>query len=69
MAVKLSVWRESLGMTQAELGATLGCSQATVSLLERGVRDAPRAKLMRRIVAVSKGLVQPADFYDQSEAA
>ena len=54
---ELRQWRDSLGLTQAELAERIGCSTATVSMIERGTnRDPERIEAMRQaLLDVAKG--------------
>lgn len=53
---KIQIIRSRLGLTQAELGAALGCSQMNVSYYERG-QDIPPAVAGKLIaVAAERGL-------------
>lgn len=63
--MRLSEWRRSQGMVQAELAQHLGCSQSYVSQMERAVNPmVPGPALIVEIYVLSKGAVEPNDFYD-----
>ncbi|GGD74044.1 helix-turn-helix domain-containing protein [Croceicoccus mobilis] len=65
MIVKLAKWRKLRGMTQAQLGAAIACSQPYVSQMERAVEPiVPGGDLMARIYQLTGGQVEPNDFYD-----
>ncbi len=63
--MKLAMWRKSEGWTQDQLGAEIGCSQPYISQIERAIDPiVPSAEVMRSVYIVSRGQVQPNDFYD-----
>ena len=65
MVVKLAKWRKLRGMTQAQLGAAIECSQPYVSQMERANDPiVPGGDLMARIYSLTDGQVQPNDFYE-----
>lgn len=50
-------WRETVGLSQAELAKMVGCSRAAISLIENGLR-VPRTDLLNRLYSViPKGVV------------
>ena len=54
-------------MTQAQFASELDVTPIAVSRYCNGAR-VPAAKVMMRIVAVTKGRVKPNDFYEVAEA-
>lgn len=63
--MKLAAWRRREGLTQQELAARLGVSQPYVSLMERATNPRiPDHPLMAKIYLLSRGDVQPNDFYE-----
>ncbi|MDB5415082.1 MAG: helix-turn-helix protein [Rubritepida sp.] len=60
--MQLSLWLSQAKMTDAEFAAAVGRDQATINRTRRGL-TMPGPSLVARIVAVTKGEVQPADIY------
>lgn len=60
--MKLRDWRKSRGVSPEELAERLGCHRTTVVRYE--LRRVPDPEMMRKIVLVTDGAVQPNDFYD-----
>ena len=65
LAVRLVDWRKFKGWTQAMLAAELGVSQPAISQFERAVNPIiPGPAVMVQIFQLTRGAVQPNDFYD-----
>lgn len=63
--MKLAQWRKEEGWTQGKLAAEIGCSQSYISQIERAIDPIiPSSDVLRSIYVVSRGKVQPNDFYD-----
>lgn len=63
--MKLAAWRKQEGKTQEWLASELGCSQPYVSQIERAVDPIiPGPEIMERLFRVTRGAVEPNDFYD-----
>lgn len=60
--MQLSLWLSQAKMTDAEFAAVVGRDQATINRTRRGV-TMPGPSLVAKIVAATKGEVQPADIY------
>ena len=60
--MKLTTWRNEQGKTQADVAHKLRINQQRYSRIENGV--VPPRWLMKKIVALTDGAVQPNDFYD-----
>lgn len=61
--VKLSDWRREQGWTQQQLADALDCTISTVARYEAGTRD-PEPLTKERIFILTRGAVEPNDFYD-----
>lgn len=59
---KLKSWRESQGKTVAQCAADVPVTRQTWHSWERG-GSVPPERLMTRLVEMTKGAVQPNDFY------
>lgn len=63
--MRLATWRKAQKMTQGELAAQLGCSQPYVSQIERAKDPiVPGAAVMVEIFELTRGAVQPNDFFE-----
>ena len=63
--MRLAQWRKLKGWTQMQLADELGVSQPYVSDMERASNPSiPGPAVMVEIFVLSKGAVQPNDFYD-----
>ncbi len=70
--MKLHDYMKKHGMTNADLAREIGVSNEAVRLYKRRQhpKRIPSAEVMRRIVRVTGGAVQPNDFYElDGEAA
>ena len=63
MGAQLKAWRQEQGYSTTRLGALLGVGDATISRYERG-RRLPEPAIMVKLYVLSRGAVQPNDFYD-----
>lgn len=61
--MKLAAWRRSAEMTQQQLADALGCFVTSVARYEAGRRK-PDDATMIAIYRLTKGEVQPNDFYE-----
>ena len=61
--MQLGNWRRFEGLTQQELADRLGCIVTTVARYESGARI-PGPAVMVQIFQLTRGAVQPNDFYD-----
>ena len=59
---KLKAWRQAQGLSARDLATKVGVSRITVHSWERGA-SIPPPELMRRLVELTGGAVQPNDFY------
>lgn len=63
--MRLAQWRIEQGWTQSDLAERLGITQPAVSYFERASNPlVPKPPLMVAIYLLSRGRVQPNDFYD-----
>lgn len=63
--MRLAEWRQSKDWTQRDLADALGCKQSFISLLERRLGgQIPGRDWMLKIYRLTKGAVEPNDFYD-----
>lgn len=63
--MKLAAWRKRENWTQERLAAALGCSQPYISQAERAIDPiVPGPALLIEIYVLTRGAVQPNDFYD-----
>ena len=60
--MKLKIWMAIEGLTGVELAEKLGVTDGAVSRWTAGDRI-PRPDQMKEIIKVTKGKVQPQDFY------
>lgn len=65
--MKLKAWRKRERYSQARIGEMIGVTDMAVSRYERG--QSPNSAVMRRIVKLTNGEVQPNDFYDLPEVS
>lgn len=62
--MRLASWRKQRGWTQMQLAEELGVSQPYVSDMERAANPSiPGPSVMIAIFELSRGAVQPNDFY------
>jgi len=64
---KLREYRISLGLSQADLAASVGVQKATISRIEKGKRT-PSMGLVARIVEASDGALSADDFLPAKSA-
>lgn len=63
--VRLAQWRNEQGLTQRDLAEQLGVTQPAISDWERAHSPTiPAATYMAGIYLLSRGAVQPNDFFD-----
>lgn len=63
--MRLAQWRKVKGWTQTQLADELGVSQPYVSDMERASSPSiPGPSVMIEIFILTRGAVQPNDFYD-----
>ena len=61
--MKLSKYRESVGLTLEQLAEAVGVSDVAIGRYERGERI-PKHKVMVQIAKITEGAVKPNDFFD-----
>lgn len=61
--MKLADWRKSQEMTQEAVASELGIERLSIARYEAG-RRLPAPAVMIELYRLSKGAVQPNDFYD-----
>lgn len=66
--MKLGTWLETNKITQQAFAELIGSSQPQVARFAAGTRI-PNPDTMRQIVAVTKGAVDPRDFYAMADEA
>jgi transcriptional regulator with XRE-family HTH domain len=64
--MKLQDYRKQENKTQEQVAEELGVAQSNIASWENGIRI-PTKDNMQRIVAYTKGEVQPNDFYEVSD--
>jgi hypothetical protein len=65
VALKLSEWRSINGRTQAWVASKIAVDQGFISRIERAVNpQMPSRDVLRSIYVLTRGVVQPNDFYD-----
>jgi transcriptional regulator with XRE-family HTH domain len=62
--MKLREFRESRGLSLADMAAKLGCSTSSLSLIERGLRK-PKFALTISIVELTHGKVKARDLHPE----
>ncbi len=64
--MKLQEYRKKENKTQMELAKDLGVNQSNITAWENGIKI-PRFEFMQKIIAYTKGEVQPNDFYEVAQ--